>query len=594
LFEAAELNSSFGKVAALSDSSVAFFDGSDLYKYNIVNGEYVQEGAALPISFASIYDITSLDADSIAILHDGLGLLSKYEFSNGVWALVGNLLNLAGSFLNPVLCSLTNSRVVVYDELISQLRAYDFDGTDWSQVGSSFTLSSSSTTYDICKMTSSSIAIVIQSGNYLRSYDFNGSVFSLDQSFTINSMVNPSISRLSDSRVVLIDGGNDALRSYSLSGTWSLESGSLSLAGTFPICEALDEDNVIVHNAVIDGFYTYGTVNYYTDYDVLDYNRQTESLFIDWPDGTRKLARTIDKAGYESVMYIESDKYDNFISWLKSSQTIYINDVEVDEVEFEPSIIAEGLWKIVVSGITETIQDDKDLSPNNTYNISMSGGGLVFYSDYPILQNIRDVQKVDVEWDDGNTVTLQTVTKPTNIFTYFTSDPATIIEQVNIYNDVVLGGNTITEIETSQEEVLLNLFKVTINGVHDVANDLLYVFPTSGNHLEIIDENPTTYDFYTDYDVMLVSEDPIINATENQTGINTPTKGITKEVKQAKFFLSEANAFSLKSKFELYKPGWSLKLNTVAVKEARPVSPNRIGVDLYEVDVICLMDTTDN
>jgi len=586
-------------------------------------------------SFANVKIFRLSDNNAIFIDSEGI---EKRQYSGGQWTVLGNKL-ISATLANGEAAGLSSTRAAIFDSN-GDLGTYDHDGTDWTLTGNKLNIATAGNFVSLAKVDTAEIATANDNTNFLEQFTFSAPNWSSSSTQnSLGSISNPHISEwdsVGAHNFLYIDSTNNQIKVYRYTTGWSSATLNITITGKAAISEIsatnavlVDQSNTARYVNIIgttltllatisvdtvaspyiaqiengkvsiteDSFiksYEYAEPTYYTDYDVLDYSRQTESFFIDWPDGTRKLARTIDKIGFESVFYLESDNYDDFISKLKASEATSINDVEVDEVEFEPSIIAEGLWKIVVSGITETIQDDKDLSPNNTYNISMSGGGLVFYSDYPILQNIRDVQKVDVEWDDGNTVTLQTVTKPTNIFTFFTSDPGTIIERVNLYNDVTLMGSVITEIETSQEEVLLNLFKVIINGVHDVANDLLYVFPTSGNHLEIIDENPTTYDFYTDYDVMLVSEDPIINATENQTGINTPTKGITKEVKQAKFFLSEANAFSLKSKFELYKPGWSLKLNTVAVKEARPVSPNRIGVDLYEVDVICLMDTTDN
>lgn len=596
LFKLAEIDTAYGKITKLSDNSVAYLDGDYLYKFNIINNEFVQEGARLNIpSISGIYDITSLDDSSVCVIYNAQGYLQKYTFSNNAWSITGNVLNIFGTVAAPVICNLYTSRIILYDSSLSELRAYDFDGTDWASVGTPFGILV--TDYDLCRMTSTRFAFTSANGNFLRSYDFDGSNFTQDQHLLINSMSGVSITRLSNSKVAILDGGTEDLRSYELTASWAELTGSIIIRSTTPVCESLTEDKVFVHNSSVDGFYVYGVFDYYSDYDVIDYSEQTEPIKIDWPDGNSKTVRTIDKKGESILLYMQTSDYDDFITHLKTTSSYYINDTLATEHNYESSEIGDGIWKVVFNGIETVTQTDFDLSPNNTYNINMNSGAIVYYSDYPVYERIRDVQKIDIDWDDGSIKTMQTIKKQTYEFVYFTDDPETIITDVNSYNDVEYSSNTLTEIETSQEKIALNLFKVTINGVYNLDVDTLYTFPTSGTLLRITDETPTNYDYYTDYDMMLISEAAIKNTIKNQTGIDTTTKSITKEVKQVKFFMTESNAFDLKEKCELFKAGWSCDLAGSTVEEitnSDNIEPIKLGVNLYEINVNCLISVTAN
>ena len=48
--------------------------------------------------------------------------------------------------------------------------------------------------------------------------------------------------------------------------------------------------------------YSYSTSLYYSDFDVLEYTRETESVFVDWYDGSRKLLQTVNKKGFQFLV----------------------------------------------------------------------------------------------------------------------------------------------------------------------------------------------------------------------------------------------------------------------------------------------------
>jgi hypothetical protein len=458
----------FDRVTNLSSTRVCTSSFGLLQTYDIINDSYVSVGNSLDTSFDA--DISALDSTSIALVNDA-NQLSKYSFDGTDWSLTGNTFALAG-VISPRITSLSSSRVAIYDDGTDTIRAYDFDGTNWSLVGSALSITAG--VADIAAMTSSKIALLDPTSKELRDYNFNGSTWSVNQTIvtTINGTV--SIAKLESDRVAICSSTEKVLKSYKLDSSWSIESGSLSISVGGAVMSEIDTDKIFLSAGSNAGNYSYGIYDYYSDYDVLDWEKTTENTEISWHDGTIKYGQLISKTGKEYVHYILTENHDTFINDLKKAKETSVNGTIISEVSFEKLLIAEGLYKIIVRGVSDVTVNTNYFNDNQTYNITIDG---------------------------------------------------------------------------------------------------------------------TPY--YTDYLPQLISESPDINTTENQTGINTSTKSITKQVKQYKFYLNESDAFLLKAAFE--SRATTKTADGSNVLEEREVSPEKIGLDsnLYEVVVNCLLSTTD-
>jgi hypothetical protein len=355
-----------------NNTSIAVSSGPTLAKYNIKNESWVQEGNTL--SGLSIQnDLTTLSANRVCVLNN-LQTLETYDFDGTDWAQVGNSFNTTFSLSR--LCSLSSTRVAVYSATGTNIIAYDFDGTDWAQVGNALVIAAGAA--DVARMTSGKIALIDPTSGDLRSYDFDGTNWTLDQTISTTVSGSVGVAELESDRVAIVSSTEGILKSYKLNGSWVLESGGLSVSAS-GIISGLDINSVISISGANTANYNYGNI-YYTDFDVLVWNKPTEDVEVEWFDGSKKKAQRINKDGLEYVQYLPTSEHDEFIEDLKSTNDITINGISVNEVDYEATIIAEGLYKIIVRGVSSINNLTDYLDTNQDYNIVVNGN--TYYTDY--------------------------------------------------------------------------------------------------------------------------------------------------------------------------------------------------------------------
>jgi hypothetical protein len=599
------------------------------YTYNETLDTWTQTGNEFDTGYIAVtgYEskIVTLSTTSLALLFSDNSNPITPEYYGAVlmtlswdgtnFAQVGNEYTSMSIRQGATMCALASPIIIAasYDGgSFLYFKALSWDGTDWTEVDSILSFISWGSGTKIATNDTNTFVSIDYNSKQIKQWLWSGSAITLGLASDITYLdyTYHDVVSVKENSVQIVDGltllNSNYMRENSGS-TFTLENSSDFDKSEQPHVAKFAENKMIVAAAneliiyelisTLDNKldnYDAGSNTYYSDYDVIAYNKTVEPLKVEFPDGVERIWKEVNKSGYSVLLYMSPQELDSLIDSYKEFTNLTINGVSVLEAEFESTEIANDLIKLIINAVTEITPYNKNIAVDTTYSLNMNSGAIQYYTDFAPVDGIRDIEKVDVEWDDGTINTLQVIRRLTKEVSIFTTNKQAVIKDIYSYTDVKIDSTDLDEIETTTEELGIGNYKILVDGVTGVSADTLYVFPTSGNHLEIIDETPTTYDFYTDFDVMLVSENPDINTTKNQTGVNTPTKGITKEVKQVKFYLNETNAFLLKSKFELYKPGWSMKLNTVAVKEARPIEPTKIGVDLYEVIVDCLMDTTSN
>lgn len=595
------------RVSALDSNNIAVIDvdetagGNYLTKYTSIDGVWTQVGNTLVVplvTYIRYYDVTSLETNSVAIL---LGTrIVKYTFNGTDWIQSGNISSIpAVSFSFGYITALSSSRTAMIDPN-GDLIVMDFDGSDWTQVGSTFNIPSSGTGYrDLSAMSETRIVYIDRITSELRSYDFDETTWTLHKSLAVSTFNAVSIAALSDTRVVTNIRDNtltfNGIRSYTLEASgWVEDPGYLSVPveNDYPDITSLDSLTVFATTNSTTGIYNFNGISFSTDYDVVNWVKQTEDLLATWKGAQDTVIQSISKVGKEILLYLKTSDYDDFVSGLKNSLFSYINGTQVTEVEYEASVIGEDLYRIVVRGVSGKEITYKGDPVDNLNYVRL--GGIYFYTDFPVDINEKKVENVEVEWPDGSLRVLQSIYKKTNALRFYYKNEDVENIQFRFVQAALkyINGTETQEAELVTETVGDNYNSVTITAVVSITKTTNVLYPDNTFYLIINDGVNPAFNFITDYPIYQTPEAPLRNTVSNQTGVDSVTKAITKTVKQAKFYLPEADAFSLKQKVELFNPSWSMTLNGETVLQIiGNVEPNMLGTDVYEVVVNCLIDT---
>lgn len=243
-------------------------------------------------------------------------------------------------------------------------------------------------------------------------------------------------------------------------------------------------------------------------------------------------------------------------------------------------------WKTSIIFRTNRTVINK-ITTQDTSNV-LSVGGTPYYSIKDTIVFNKDAENVVEQWSDGSERILQTNSKEgQQILLYFIpSDFNDFVTDLKNNNTITINGDSVKEYSYEHSEVGEGLIKVVVSCVTD---NFVTPFLSFSTHHLLIDDGVGTYNYYTDYSVEFVNQSPILSQYSNDSGVNTTAKSITKTAKLFRTYQTGANAFELKKRFEL---GGTITLDTVPVIELTEVVPEKIGVDLYRVDVNCLLETT--
>jgi hypothetical protein len=592
------------KIDALDSFSIAHINWTSnpqyLTKYENIDGAWVIIGNTLTEDFGGVgvyRDVAALDANNVAILISAD--VAKYTFDGTDWSLVGNRTPLpAASFPFGRITALSESRIAAIDTE-GELIVMDFDGTDWSQVGSTFNIpAGGSGSRDISTLASSKIAYIDDISSVLRSYDFTGFTWTLDENLSISTNGEVSIGSLSSTRVItnVRDGGFtfNGVRSYELTGSgWVEEPGFLSISVTtlYPDITGLDYFNAFATAANDTGIYNHDASAYYTDFDVIDWVKLTEDIFSNWKGNNSEVVQSISKTGVQIPIYLNTSDADQFIEDFKGSKKTTINGVIVDEIENESSEVAEDLTKIIARGVLSKVITNKGGSTEDLFPVVMNGN--TYYTDFEIEVNEKEVDGVLIDWFDGSQKLAQSTYKKTSALLFFFTGASldNFQEDFRVSQIKTLNGSPTQEAEITTELTGEDYYRVVITGVvsttrvnHDMSPNNDYSLTVNGN----------VYD--TDYVPKLISEQGEIDTFENQTGVNSTSKAISKTVRQLRFFLDEADSDQLRQDFELDGQNAVINPGAINVLENRTPEVNELGTssDLYEVVVNCLTAATIN
>lgn len=575
-----------GKIDSFDAFSIVSFSSSSIQKYKKTPSGWVTEGNnKVVLGFGSNQDVTVLADNSIAIIGDGLGNIARYDFDGLNWNLVGNITNLPGAYDDPHITALSSSRVAIYDNLYGNLAAVDFDGTDWAIAGTPLAVVSSSGY--VQKMTASKVAFW-DAGVSLKDYDFDGANWTLNDTFALVGTGLGDICRMADDRVAIYGNTSEEISSYTLSGTWSVDTGTTNVGGTNGGLAFIASNEVYLRTASFSGILGYGQKSYYTDFEVLEWDLPVQDINYQWKGQTDLIIQSVSKTGNEILMYFTETDYTNFIEDLKKYKQIVINNtVTISELQYESQLIGDDLFKVIVRGVSGKIVTYKGDPVDNTYSFVVNS--ITYYTDFNPEEGVPESQNVFVDWYDGSRKLAQSVYKKTLSMLLFFNDVDGQGFEQNFYTGQTknLNGNTTQDCELVIAPVAEDYYAYIVTGV--IQNSVTSHNLSPGNTYNItIAGTP----YYTDYQPRLISEAPDINTVENQTGINTSTKSITKQVKQYKFYLNETNAFALKAAFETRGTVKTADGATIYEERDVPIG-DPIGVDLYEVVVNCLLSVTD-
>lgn len=270
------------------------------------------------------------------------------------------------------------------------------------------------------------------------------------------------------------------------------------------------------------------------------------------------------------------------------SKEFVVDTQRADSFEIsEPERAADTTgWVVnIIFKINKTYIDKT--KPTST-SVGISIDGTNYYSNYDLIPYYQDNESVTIEWPDGEDRVLQSISKTgSEILLYMSTElvPNFLAKLVRA-NSITINGTAVLEYEYEKSPIGVGMTRIVIKCVTTINVNNFISF--SLYNVTINDGVNPPWIFYTDYEPYYIAETPEITSFDNGEGVNNSVKSITKLVKQAKFFLNESDAFNLKRRFE---KGGTITLSGDSVLENRNIAPDKIGVDLYEVSVDCLLET---
>jgi hypothetical protein len=205
--------------------------------------------ASTEIAGIGVPSLCTLSETKIALYDAGLNSLRCYQFDGSTWALVGSGLAIAGGGY-PAIAALNSTDIAFIDSALDSLRCYRFNGSTWALVGSALSIAGIGVPA-IAALNSTDIAFIDHTLESLRCYRFNGSTWALvGSALSIAGIVDPVIAALNGTDIAFIDSTLESLRCYRFDGsTWALVGSALSIAGIgVPSLCALSETEIVLYN----------------------------------------------------------------------------------------------------------------------------------------------------------------------------------------------------------------------------------------------------------------------------------------------------------------------------------------------------------
>jgi hypothetical protein len=509
------------------------------------------------INFTSSWKVSIIFRTGRTVVNKALPIdnTNNIRFQTNIWKL-----DQSNSILSSKsITKLTDNTVAVSGG--GDIITYELVNSTWQQVGN--IKLTGGIISDLTALTSTDVAFINDSGN-LEKYNFNGTNWTkVGNTLALGALTAPRITSLTDTRIALYDSSLGEIRAYDFDGTnWSLIGSGLSITAGNADIVALSSSKI----GLLDP-----TSSELRDYDFSGSLWTVNDIIATSVSGTVCITK-IDT----NRVAISSSGNDELESYVLDSTWSLENG---------------GITLINSDGVVESIQDN--IVYLNSDNSGVYSYGIYYYySDYEVFNWNKPVSDIDIEWFDGSIKKAQRTNKNGIRYLQYIliSDHNKFIENLKASNEIQINNTIIKEVEFSEPVIIgEGLMKIEIKGVTDVTTTTNY---QNSNKTYSILVNGNTY--YTDFQTEQISEPPEITTQSNKTGISSSSKSITKILKQMKFFLSESDAFSLKDDFELY--GQSAVINPGAenVLENREVTPERLGYNLYQVDVNCLISAKVN
>ncbi len=324
---------------------------------------------------------------------------------------------------------------------------------------------------------------------------------------------------------------------------------------------------------------------FYSKFAKVNYTNELLQKLKQWDSSLNKPLISSNKQGNNILLYLSESELATF----KSEYNRYELSIDavnvIEKLPLEISEIGEDLYKVLFSGITSS--NDYIISYPNVVTLQ---GASTYYSKFSKKQYIGATEQVTVKWYDGTTKILrETNKKGYTVYLYLSDSELETFR--NDYNQNSFTIDSVPVLEKLSLEVAADEFgyyDVTLNLITDTDITTNNLGASTTNSLVISDGS--TYTYYSDYPVISKTEDTATETYENETGIKTLAKAITRDVRIFKYWGTGANSFALKKHFEV----GTATINSTTILENRTVEVNELDYDLYECVVECLVDTDIN
>lgn len=526
--------------------------------------------------------IDELNYTSISKVNSSEVLTSNYDNSTGVNVIIQTPITY--SAVETKIAVMTSTRIAIIQNsgtYLNRIIAYDLIAGVWTRVGNEFLLGITGIAA-ITGMSSSTLALRLGGFNRVSIYSFNGTNWSLYGSHFTLTGTKPRIAYIAPNRVVTYDISDQNLRVLAHNGTIFAQEGNEL---NYPIATTSDFDLVALDDETVlffDSLYK----------EVAIFNWDGTDFTLTFAEDASYLGGKTTFAGVDGNTFAAIDGENNKITYYDISLGSL---TELYSLTFPYQGVTSDSDLLSTNRVISFFQTPKYLqvfergNVNENITANYNQGSISYFTDFDLIENTIESDPVNVDWSDGTQKLIQNRQREVIelLFYFTTAQKVVFLEKLKSSPLITINDISILNYTIEQNLIGYDYNSIILRGVISDEFNTFDLSPNNTYNLKIVN-NSITYNFYTDFVPFLVSEEPIINTFDNQTGINTPTKNISKTVKRLTFFENESDAFNLKKRFEL---GGTVTLNTVAVQENRTVTPEKIGHDLYKIEVDCLLST---
>lgn len=156
-----------------------------------------------------------------------------------------------------------------------------------------------------------------------------------------------------------------------------------------------------------------GPVTEHSKFKKLFSTHAPEQVKVRWSDSEDRLLRSINKRGYNILLYLNESDMDDFQVTYNGTSSIGVDSVTMEEkLPLEITQMISGYYQIIVPVIYSVLVGTVNLTPLNTHELVVTDSGtFTFHTDYAVIDRVDDTDNSDFNNGGGVEITGQSISR---------------------------------------------------------------------------------------------------------------------------------------------------------------------------------------